>query len=277
MMQPKVSVLIPVYNRAALVGRCVETARVQTHANLEIVVSDNASTDGTWDAINRLAAADSRIRPFRNETNLGPTRNWIRALAECTGDFVKILWSDDWIEPTCVEELLRPMAGDPGVGLAFTAVLVHFADHDLPAHHFPDHSVFSSAEYLRDALLGGQTPVSPGCSLMRRELARFRLPIGDDSELNRIAERFGAGPDLLFLMEAAALSSRVAHVPKFLTHFGASQSSITVNHPREVQEGYRRVRDYFARQVGDRPELARIKSRLNVRRWRRTIKRVLHL
>jgi glycosyltransferase involved in cell wall biosynthesis len=276
-MQPKISVLIPVYNRAALIGRCIESARAQTHANLEIVVSDNASTDGTWDAVNRLAAADPRIRPLRNETNLGPTRNWIRGLAECTGDFVKILWSDDWLEPSCIEELLRPLADQPEVGLAFTAVLVHFADRDVPMHHFPERSSFTSAEYLQDALLGGRTPVSPGCSLVRRELAQFRLPIGNDPELNRIAERYGAGPDLLFLMEAAAASSRVAHVPKFLTHFGASQSSITVNHPREVQDGYRRVRDYFALQLGDRPELARIKTRLNVRRWRRTLKRVLHL
>jgi glycosyltransferase involved in cell wall biosynthesis len=276
-MQPKVSVLIPVYNRAALVGRSIESARAQTHANLEIVVSDNASTDGTWEAVNRLALADPRIRPLRNETNFGPTRNWIRGLAECTGDFVKILWSDDWLEPSCIEELLHPMADQPEVGLAFTAVLVHFANRDLPKHHFPERSSFTSAEYLQDALLGRRTPVSPGCSLVRRESARFRLPIGEDPELNRIAERYGAGPDLLFLMEAAAASSRVAHVPKFLTHFGASQSSITVNHPREVQEGYRRVREYFARQVGDRPELARIKTRLTVRRWRRALKRVLHL
>src|SRR5260221_13374534 len=126
-MQPKVSVLIPVYNREALVARSIESARRQTHENLEIVVSDNASADRTWDVINRFAAADSRIRPLRNETNLGPTRNWIRGLAECTGDFVKILWSDDWLEPSCIEELLRPMADQPDVGLAFSAVVVHFA------------------------------------------------------------------------------------------------------------------------------------------------------
>jgi glycosyltransferase involved in cell wall biosynthesis len=276
-MPAKVSVLIPVYNREALVARAIESARVQTHANVEIVVSDNASTDGTWGAIERLAGADSRIRPLRNETNLGPTRNWIRGLADCRGDFIKILWSDDWLEPTCVEELLRPMSEDPDVGLAFSAAIVHYADRDVPMHHFPDRREFSPAEYLADALVRGLTPVSPGCALVRRDLARFRLPIGDDVELNRIAERFGAGPDLLFLLEAAAGSRRVAHVPKFLTHFGASQSSITVNHPRDVQEGYKRVREWFSGQLPDRPDLAHLKTRLSVRRWRRTLKRALHL
>ncbi len=276
-MSPKVSVLIPAFNRAELIVRCVESALRQTHDNLEIVISDNASTDGTWDIVTRLAAADARIRPYRNETNLGPTRNWIAGLAHCTGDYVKILWSDDWLEPTCVEHLLRPMAADSGIGLAFTAVLVHYADRDEPKHHFPEKPVFTAAEYLTDALLRGQTPVSPGCSLVRRELARFRLRIGDDAELNRIAERYGAGPDLLFLMEAAAASQRVAHVPRFLTHFGASRSSITVNHPRDVEEGYRRVRDYFSSQLEGIEGMGKVKARLNVRRWRRTLKRAMHL
>jgi hypothetical protein len=156
-------------------------------------------------------------------------------------------------------------------------VIVHYADRDMAMHHFPDRDDFTAAEYLADALLRGDTPVSPGCALVRRDLARFRLPIGDGEELNQIAERFGAGPDLLFLLEAAVGSARVAHVPRFLTHFGASQSSITVNHPREVEEGYRRVREWFAGQLPDRPEFSRLKTRLNVRRWRRTLKRALHL
>ena len=126
------------------------------------MVSDNASTDETWSVIQRLAAADSRIRPLRNETNLGPTRNWIRGLAECRGDFVKILWSDDWLEPTCIEDLLRPIAADPQIGMAFSSVIVHYADRDVPMHHFPGRSEFTSADYLADALIRGQTPVSPG-------------------------------------------------------------------------------------------------------------------
>ena len=248
-----------------------------THADLEIIVGDNASTDATWSVVEQLAAADRRIRPFRNETNLGPTRNWMRAIEHCRGDYVKVLWSDDWIEPNCVEELLRPMAEAPDIAMAFSAVILRFADRDLPAHHFPERTQFTAAEYLRDALLGGRTPVSPGCALVRREAARFRWPIGTNPELNRIAERYGAGPDLLFLLEAAAQSSRVAHVPKFLTYFGAGATSITVCQPREVQEGYRLAREYFAEQLADRPDLRRVKARLNLRRWRHSLKRALHL
>ena len=163
----------------------------------------------------------------------------------------------------------------PAVGLSFSAALAHYADRDEPYHHFPQRRSFTSDEYLADSLLGGRTPVSPSCSLVRRGLAHFRLPIGESPELNQIAERFGAGPDLLFLLEAAAGSGEVAHVPKFLSHFGAGQTSITVNNPADVKEGYRLTREFFVGQIADRPGLAHVKRRFNVRRWRKSLKRAL--
>jgi glycosyltransferase involved in cell wall biosynthesis len=274
-MQPKVSILIPVYNRPEQILRAVHSALAQTHQNLEVVVSDNASTDDTWSVVQRLAGEDARVRAYRNSSNLGPTRNWIAALAHCTGDYVKVLWSDDWIEPTFLDELLRPMHDQPDVALAFSAALVHLADRDMPVHFFPGQHCFTTAEYLRRSLVGNMMPVSPACALIRREVARFRLPIGDNPRLNQIAEKFGAGPDLLILLEAAAASSRVAYVPKFLTHFSAGQTSITCAHPHEVQEGYRLTREHFAGEMTSHPAIRAIKTRLTVRRWRQTVKRAL--
>jgi glycosyltransferase involved in cell wall biosynthesis len=274
-MQPKVSILIPVYNRPEQIVRAVRSALAQTHKNLEVVVSDNASTDDTWAVVQRLASEDARVQAYRNETNLGPTRNWIAGLAHCTGDYVKILWSDDWIEPTFVEELLRPMLNEPDVALAFSAAIVHLADRDMPVHFFAEQQGFTTAEYLRRSLTGTQMPVSPACALVRRDAARFRLPIGDNPRLNQIAEQFGAGPDLLMLLEAAAASIRIAYIPKFLTHFCAGRTSITCAHPQEVQEGYRLTREAFAAENADHPAMRSIKTRLTVRRWKQTVKRAL--
>jgi glycosyltransferase involved in cell wall biosynthesis len=220
-------------------------------------------------------AEDARVQSHRNPTNLGPTRNWIAGLTHCTGDYVKILWSDDWIEPTFVEELLRPMQDQPDVSLAFSAALVHMADQDLPVHFFPRQFWFSTAEYLRQSLAETVMPVSPGLALIRRDAARFRFPIGDNPRLNQIAEQFGAGPDLLLLLEAAAASSRVAYIPKFLAHFCAGPTSITHAHPKEVQEGYRLTREWFTAEMTDHPAMRSIKTRLTVRRWQQTVKRAL--
>jgi glycosyltransferase involved in cell wall biosynthesis len=274
-MQPKVSILIPVYNRPEQILRAVRSALAQTHRNLEVVVSDNASTDDTWAVVQRLAAEDVRVQAHRNQTNLGPTRNWIAALAHCTGDYIKVLWSDDWIESTFVEELLRPMQDQPEVALAFSAALVHMADRDLPVHFFPEQHWFTTADYLRQSLLEKVMPVSPALALIRREAARFRLPIDDNPRLNQIAEQFGAGPDLLMLLEAAAASVRVAYIPKFLTHFCAGRDSITHAHPKEVQEGYRLTRECFVAEMTGHPAIRSIKTRLTVRRWQQTVKRAL--
>src|ERR1700679_2362004 len=59
---PLVSVIIPVYNGAAFVGETIESALKQTYGNLEIIVVDDGSTDGTLDILNRYAANDERVR-----------------------------------------------------------------------------------------------------------------------------------------------------------------------------------------------------------------------
>lgn len=273
-MNDKVSVLIPVYNRAELIVRSVRSAAAQTHGNLEIVVCDNASTDATWQVVQRLAAEDSRIRTFRNDTNLGPTRNWIRALAESRGDYVKVLFSDDWLDPTCVARLVERMHGQRDVSLAFAATMVHRTEGNTPLYCFPGASEFSATDYIRHALLADwELPVSPGAALVRRNVARFRHPVAPGSpRLNEIGERYGAGPDMLFLLEAARASRRVAYVGEFLNHFDGGRTSITVSNWPIVEQGYRLAREQFASELPWRKGLRDLKAQSLVRRWRRRLK-----
>ena len=65
-----VSILIPVYNREDYIGACIESAIKQTVTNIEIIIIDNASTDGTWVICQKYSERDSRIRIIRNEVNL---------------------------------------------------------------------------------------------------------------------------------------------------------------------------------------------------------------
>jgi len=273
-MGEKVSVLIPVYNRPDLIARSIRSALSQTYPNLEVVVSDNASTDGTWSVVQRLTGEDPRVRAFRNDTNLGPTRNWIRALGESTGDYVKVLFSDDWLEPTCVERLVARMEGQADVSLAFTAAMVHRTDRNEPLYYFPETSWFTAADYIRRSLSANSAmPLSPCCALVRRCAARLRHPVtAKASRLNEIGERYGAGPDLLFLLEAAAASQRVAYIPEFLTHYDGGRTSITVAHRSIVGTGYELARIQFADEVTNFPELRDISRGMRARRWKASFK-----
>src|SRR5579872_5687154 len=95
MSAPLVSIIVPVYNRRRLLAECLESALDQTWRDMEVVVVDNASTDGTWDVCRAFARADSRVRIFRNPENIGPVRNWQRCFREAEGRFGKLLFSED--------------------------------------------------------------------------------------------------------------------------------------------------------------------------------------
>jgi glycosyltransferase involved in cell wall biosynthesis len=92
---PHVSVCLPVYNGAPFVRQAISSALVQTGVELELLVIDNASTDGTVGIVREFD--DPRLRLLRNEVNVGAGRNWSRCLTEARGELVKILCADDWL------------------------------------------------------------------------------------------------------------------------------------------------------------------------------------
>jgi glycosyltransferase involved in cell wall biosynthesis len=113
-MPPAVSIAIPTYNRVATLERAVRSALHQTHADLEVVVSDNASTDGTTELLARLGASDARLRAVRQDANHGMVANLNAAGALAHGDHVMLLSDDDWLAPRCVEATLGALRAHPG-------------------------------------------------------------------------------------------------------------------------------------------------------------------
>lgn len=114
-MLPLVSIGIPTYQRPRTLRRALDSAQQQTYANIEIVISDNASLDETEVICRAAAAEDVRIRYLRSPDNVGPTANFNRLFAECQGEYVLMLADDDWIASDyvarCVDELrVRPQA-----------------------------------------------------------------------------------------------------------------------------------------------------------------------
>jgi len=98
---PLVTVAIPTFNRASLLKDCLNSAFSQTYENYEVVVSDNASTDGTSDLLELLSHPTLRV--VRQQTNIGLIPNWNACLAEAKGDYVLFLSDDDRIEPEMLE------------------------------------------------------------------------------------------------------------------------------------------------------------------------------
>src|ERR1044072_9233723 len=101
-----VSIGLPVYNGEAHLPAALASLLGQSHGDLELVISDNASTDGTRAICADLAASDSRARYYRNPTNLGVMANFLRAPQLATADYYMWAAHDDAWSPNYIEALL---------------------------------------------------------------------------------------------------------------------------------------------------------------------------
>lgn len=113
-----VSICIPTFNRADRLARAVASALAQDHPAIEVVISDNHSTDATEEWCRALADEDTRVTYVRNDRNVGPTANFNQARSLATGDFLMWLGDDDQLEPNYVSACLEAFEHDPSLVLA---------------------------------------------------------------------------------------------------------------------------------------------------------------
>jgi glycosyltransferase involved in cell wall biosynthesis len=115
---PRVSVCVCAYNDAEHIGRAIESVLAQTFEDFELLVLDDASSDGTVE----VAAGydDRRLRVIRNPVNLGNARNRSRAATLGLGEFIKYVDQDDLISPDCLAEHLRLLEQHPTIGFTFS-------------------------------------------------------------------------------------------------------------------------------------------------------------
>lgn len=108
-----VSVGIPTFNRAATLERAVRSVLAQTYSNLEVIVSDDASTDDTQTLCRSLAAEDERVRYIRQAHNIGQFANFNLLYTEFRSPYVMVLNDDDWLEADYVERCLGALQEQP--------------------------------------------------------------------------------------------------------------------------------------------------------------------
>ena len=111
--KPLVSVIIPVYNGRDYIGEAIDSAALQTYRNLEIIVVDDGSSDGTLDILRERAAKDQRIRVI-SQANGGVAKARNTAIAAARGEFIAPLDADDLWLPGKIQSQMRAMlsAGD---------------------------------------------------------------------------------------------------------------------------------------------------------------------
>ena len=140
---PKVSVLIPAYNSERHLSECLDSVLTQDFAGMEILISDDGSTDGTLKVIEACAARDVRIRWWQNPKNLGLPGNHNVCLSRARGEYVKFIHADDkLLSAAAIQKMAAALDDNP------SAVLVGCQQHLSGAKSRP--TVFSNQSGIFD-------------------------------------------------------------------------------------------------------------------------------
>ncbi|MGL4721920.1 MAG: glycosyltransferase family 2 protein [Desulfovibrionaceae bacterium] len=164
-----VSITIPTYNRVDLLKLCLESAVSQTYGNLEIIVADNHSTDGTEELCMEYKKHDSRIRYYRHEKNFGGQYNINFLCKKATGNYFYSLNDDDFICNNTIMRSVSVLEKDPQCSVVYGATKLYNIDGTLK--YFEKHNDIvgnTFGERVRSFCKRGHAlPVTTG--LMRKE------------------------------------------------------------------------------------------------------------
>jgi abequosyltransferase len=127
---PLISFCIPTCNRAEYLRASLSTIFSQVASDVEVIVSDNGSSDGTCEMVREFEEKYPQLRYFRSETNLGYDRNLLRCVEMAAGEYVWLFGSDDLLKPGAVEAVRRALR-------------------DRPAMVFVNHEVFTEQGEIR--------------------------------------------------------------------------------------------------------------------------------
>jgi glycosyltransferase involved in cell wall biosynthesis len=175
MSDPTVSVVIPAFRNAATIERTVRSVLAQTYTDLEVVIADQASPDGTWELLQQYAG-DPRVRLLQTPADGGAEANWNAVTASARGRYLKLLPADDLLRPTCLERQVASLETHPNAVLAAVRRdLIDPADRVLLAGRgLTGLSGEVAGEQVIRALVRAGTNLlgEPGCVLLRTDALR---------------------------------------------------------------------------------------------------------
>ena len=244
--KPLVSILIPVYNRVELVKKAVSSALKQTYPNIEIIVADNHSTDGTYEELLRVFGKNEKVRIFCNDKNIGPVGNWKVCMQHARGKYVKFLFSDDLISEKFVEKCVIALEGDSAIGMVYSACRL-FSE-EVPEICRELHRLYvPTGKYAKELFYWGtyagliDVLVSPGCALFRREDVNILTEIPNNQGV--VCNRTGAGIDLLIYLHTLKKYEYFYYIDEQLAQFRYHQGSFSIS--ENLEKEYNLAKQYF--------------------------------
>lgn len=117
----RVSVCLPVYNGEKFLSEAIESILAQTFTDFELLLSDDCSTDSSYEIMEKYARRDKRVKAWRNEKNRGLFGNWNLTMGRAGGKYIKPFAQDDFCKPTFLQLLVDALDHHPNVALVAAA------------------------------------------------------------------------------------------------------------------------------------------------------------
>ena len=213
MQNPKVSVIIPVYNSSEYIRHCLDSLLAQTLEDIEIICVDDGSTDDSLSILEEYSRKDQRIRVLTQENaGAGAARN--HGLREARGKYLSFLDSDDYFEPDMLEKARKYI-------IHYKADFVVFGC---------DQYYMDTKEYIRNPWVVRKEDLPPYMPFKYRELTGnvFKTFVGwawdklyrKDFVLahNLWFQEQRTSNDMYFVFSALGLAKRIAYCDKVLIH-----------------------------------------------------------
>ena len=146
----KVSVIIPIYNVAEYLPKCLDSVVNQTYKNLEIICVNDCSPDNCDKILQDYAAKDERIKIINRETNGGLSAARNSGMEVATGEYIYFIDSDDWIDNDYIEQMVQAATNNNAEVVLNTNILLHKAD-KKPWQHMPQYTMNFAEDQFLDA------------------------------------------------------------------------------------------------------------------------------
>lgn len=212
-----ISIIVPIYNTSQYLERCVRSICNQTYKNLEIILVDDGSTDGSGAQCDRLAELDKRITVYHKANGgLSDARNY--GIDRAHGEYIGFVDSDDYIEPTMYEVLLQKCI-EHRVKMACCGRFDEYVEHDRKENFvFSADICWSAEQAIENLLLWKGVDSAAWDKLYDKTLwENMRYPYGEISEdvpiTGKLIEKAGA----------------IVHVGVPLYHYCHRDNSITMS------------------------------------------------
>jgi glycosyltransferase involved in cell wall biosynthesis len=241
-----ISTVIPTFNRKLYLKKAIESCLDQT-INHEIIVCNHGGSDGTDEMVQQF---HGKIKYIKKKIDNGPHYCWLDGVMEARGEFINLLFDDDWIEPNYIEECMKHF-DVPKVGFVFTLAKLYNDKHqkvESIQHNdylFKD-GIYKISKYETNLL---KALISPTAFIMRKKdmidsLYSGKLPLAKYSYK-------GVGPDRFMILLCMLRYSSFGFVNKPLANYRIHNNSITIDSLLDenkrilVEKAYNEVDKYY--------------------------------